>query len=84
MIRLVLSNTNTWIPVKLPTGMDPLWFDSDYWYYATVWLSAVERGFTEKRAAQIAEAMTNRRLYEVTYEDTLEKDISKILDELEI
>ena len=46
--------------------------------------SSNERGFTEKRAKQIAEAMTNRRLYEVTYEDTLEKDISKILDELEI
>lgn len=82
MIRLVLSKTNTWISVNLPTGMDPLWVDSDYWYYATTWVSAVERGFSEKRAKQIAEAMTNRRLYEVTYEDTLEKDISMILDEL--
>lgn len=82
MIRLVLSNKNTWIPVTLPKGMDPLWIDSDYWQYATTWLSAVERGFSKKRAGQIAEAITNRRLYGVTYESTLEKDISSLVDEL--
>ena len=76
---LILSNTNTWVDVKVPIGHDPCWRASQKWMYALHFQAAVEKGFSHTRAAQIAEAIVSKSLYPgLVYERSLEEDISKL------
>jgi hypothetical protein len=74
--RIVWSNG--WIEVTLPVGLDPLWSSADRWIYAAAYASAVARGFSQERAIVLAEAIVCKRLYEVTYDKTLEQDLRKV------
>ena len=79
-MRLILSNTG-WINVKMPVGANPLWASSDFWHYGTMYVAAIEKGFSELRAGQIAEGLVNRRMYEgLVYEKSLECDIKKVIN----
>ena len=79
MTQLILSNTNTWISVAAPKGHDPCWNSSDVWRYSALWVMAKEKGFSEQRAEQVAEAIVNRRLYPgLVYQKDLENDILAI------
>jgi len=80
-MRLILSNKG-WINVKLPVGANPFWSSSDFWYYGTVWVASIEKGFSENRSDQIAEALVNRRMYEhLVYEKSLEDDIKIVMND---
>jgi hypothetical protein len=75
-IRLILSNTNSWVSVPIPNGLDPLWSESDILHYAAMFVGAQERGFSDARSEQLAEALVNRRLYPgIVYEKTLQSDL---------
>jgi len=77
--RLILSKTNAWISVSIPRGLDPLWLDSDIWYFAAMFVGAQEKGFPDKRAEQLAEALVCRRLYPgIHFHSDLEKDLEKL------
>ena len=77
--RLILSNLNTWVPVVIPKGLDPLWMDSDTWHYAAMFVGSKEMGFSDRRSEQIAEALVNRRLYpDIVYEKGLEEDMAAL------
>lgn len=76
--RLVFS-AGRWLQVALPVGHDPAWTQADTWTYAVAFAAAVQKGFAEKRAEQLAEAVVSKRLYPglVCCRD-LESDILRI------
>ena len=78
MNRLVFSN-NIWKTVKIPNGCDPSWIEADFLYYASCWVLAESKGFSEKRSEQLAEALVSKRLYpELIYDKVLEKDLKSL------
>jgi hypothetical protein len=73
--RLVFS-AGRWLQVKLPVGHDPAWTQADTWTYAVAFASGMQKGLTEKRAEQVAEAVVSKRLYPgLQYSRELEEDI---------
>lgn len=79
---LILSKDNQWISVTVPRGLDPLWMDSDVFYYSAMFVAAQERGFSEKKSGELAEALVNRRLYPgIVYHTITEKELSLISGE---
>jgi hypothetical protein len=71
---------NVWKRVRIPKGHDPSWVEADFLYYARCWASAQEKGFSDKRSEQLAEAFVSKRLYPgITYEKELEKDILSLM-----
>ena len=77
--RLILSKTNQWLQVAIPNGLDPLWLNSDIFHYAAMFVAAQEKGFSQSRAEQLAEALVNRRLYPgIVYHSDLEKDLAHL------
>jgi len=77
--RLILSKTNQWIQVAIPDGLDPLWLNGDIFHYAAMFVAAQEKGFSQSRAEQLAEALVNRRLYPgIVYHSDLEKDLAHL------
>jgi len=78
-IRLILSKTNQWLKVPIPNGLDPLWLNEDILHYAAMFVAAEEKGFSQTRAEQLAEALVNRRLYPgIVYHTDLEKDLTDL------
>jgi len=77
--RLILSKTSTWLHVPIPKGLDPLWLPSDVYHYAAMFVAAQEKGFSDKRSEQLAEALVNRRLYPgIVYQKELEGDLAQL------
>ena len=75
--RLILSKSNQWVQVPIPKGLDPLWLNEDIFHYAAMFVGAQEKGYSDKRSEQIAEALVNRRLYHgIVYHTDLEKDLT--------
>jgi hypothetical protein len=75
-MSIILSNTGQWVTVQPPKGHDPSWQASDLMRYATIFQSAVEKGFDISKAVLVAEAIVNRNLYPgLVYHDKLEQDI---------
>lgn len=80
MNRLVFSN-NIWRSVKIPKGYDPCWIEADFLYYASCWVLAESKGFSEQRSEQLAEALVSKRLYpDLFYDKVLEKDLKSLWD----
>ena len=78
---LIMSKDNTWISVPVPRGLDPLWMDSDVFYYSAMFVAAQERGFSDKKSGELAEALVNRRLYPgIVYHSALEEDLTDLLE----
>ncbi len=72
---LVFSN-NIWVSVPIPKGHDPSWTQADSYYYATSYTVAKEKGFSEKQAVILAEALVSKRLYPgLVYDKCLEQDL---------
>jgi hypothetical protein len=72
----VVFSAGRWLQVKLPIGHDPAWTQADTWTYATAFAAAVQKGLTEKRAEQVAEAVVSKRLYPgLVYPRVLEGEI---------
>jgi hypothetical protein len=79
-MRLIFSK-GQWIQVLLPIGHDPCWSKGDTYYYARMWATSVEKGFSTKRAEVIAEAAVAKRMYpEIIYDRSLESDIQSLFD----
>ncbi len=78
MNRLVFAD-NTWKSVSIPKGHDPSWIEADFLYYASCWVLAESKGFSEKRSEQLAEALVSKRLYPgIVYDKILEKDLKTL------
>lgn len=78
---LIMSKDNTWISVPVPKGLDPLWMNGDIMYYSAMRVAAQERGYSEKRSGELAEALVNRRLYPgIVYHLALEEDLTDLLE----
>jgi len=76
MERLVFSN-GKWVTISLPIGHDPCWTDADKWVYASASASASSR-CTQGKAEQLAEALVFKRIYKVSYDKTMEKQINNL------
>ena len=78
MQRLVFMGT-FWKSVTIPKGVDPVWVEADFLFYATSWAAAHAAGFSEKRSEQLAEALVSKRLYPgLVYDSVLERDLAKV------
>ena len=79
-MRLIFSK-GQWIQVLLPKGHDPCWSNGDTYYYARMWATSVEKGFSSERAQVIAEAAVAKSMYpEIVYNKSLESDIQSLFD----
>ena len=76
--RVIVSDGKAWT-VSLPNNHDTSWTYSDTWMYAAAYVSAILHGFSEERAAQVAEAIVYTRLYPgIGFNRDLEADCKKV------
>ena len=78
----VVFSAGRWLQVKLPVGHDPAWTQADTWTYAVAFAAGMQKGLTEKRAEQVAEAVVSKRLYPgLVFPRVLEEDILGLTNE---
>jgi hypothetical protein len=79
---LILSKDNQWLSITVPKGLDPLWMNGDIFYYSAMFVACQERGFSQKKSGELAEALVNRRLYPgIVYHTITESELSLITGE---
>ena len=75
---VLVFSQGEWRRISMPEGLDPLWNSSDKFYYAATFCRAASI-LDVNRAAIVAEAIVNRRLYPgIQYSADLERSIALI------
>jgi hypothetical protein len=75
---VLVFSQGEWRRISMPEGLDPLWNSSDKYYYAATFCRASSI-LDVNRAAIVAEAIVNRRLYPgIQYSADLERSITLI------
>lgn len=83
-MSLPVFRKGEWISYPLPAQLDPLWSTSHQFKAASVYATALSKGFSSEESAILAECLVNQEVYpDLRYSWKLQRKISQLFKDHE-
>ncbi len=78
MNRIPVFRKGTWIHYEVPEAGTALWSQSLKLQVASLYASAVAKGFSKEKSSVLAECYANKEVYGVTYNQSIENCLKEL------
>lgn len=79
MNRIPVFRKGSWIHYDVPESGTALWSQSVKLQVASVYATAITKGYSKEKSTVLAESFAHKALYGVTYNSTIEQCLQEML-----
>lgn len=80
---LPVFRKGVWIQYPLPSFVDPLWSQANLFQAASLYATALSKGFSSAESASLAECFIHKQVYtDLQYSNHIERKLERLLKDL--